>query len=255
VPRVLEDLVDRARLDDPAAVHHGHAVGDVADDRQVVRDEEVGESALLLEVEQQVQDLHLHRHVERRHGLVEHDEARTDRQGACDRDPLALAARQLVREAPALLGRQTDALEQLDHARLRRVAARDLVHVEPLADRLAGRPPRIEARERVLEDELQLAAQRPQRALAEREELDRLGLGLAAVPHAPRGSLDQAQQRAPGRRLPAARLPHQREGLARPDLERDAVDGAQLPAARFVTHAQVTHLDPRRAHSLAASSS
>ncbi len=53
-------------LGDLAQVHHGDPVGDVLDHRQVVRDEQVRQVELALQIRQQVQDLRLHRHVERR---------------------------------------------------------------------------------------------------------------------------------------------------------------------------------------------
>src|SRR5207237_5677435 len=43
----VKDVVDGADLGDPAEVHHRHPVGDVADDRQVVGHEQVGEAELL----------------------------------------------------------------------------------------------------------------------------------------------------------------------------------------------------------------
>ena len=59
-----------ARLDDPAEVHHEHVVGDQLDHRQVVRDEDVGDAGLLLQVHEQVEHLRLDRDVERRNRLV-----------------------------------------------------------------------------------------------------------------------------------------------------------------------------------------
>ncbi len=53
-----------------------HVVGDVAHDLQVVRDEQIGDAQLLLQVHQQVQHLRLDRHVERRHRLVGDDQLR-----------------------------------------------------------------------------------------------------------------------------------------------------------------------------------
>ena len=74
-------------------------IGDVADDRQVVGDEQVGEIELLLERLEQVDDLRLDRDVERRHRLVGDDEVRVDRERAGDADALALTAGELVRIA------------------------------------------------------------------------------------------------------------------------------------------------------------
>ena len=95
----------------------------VAHDGQVVGDEQVGQAEVVLQVLEQVDDLRLDRDVERRHGLVEHDEPRLDRERPRHADALALAAGELVREAVDVLGRQPDALEQLAHAPLDVVAA------------------------------------------------------------------------------------------------------------------------------------
>ena len=97
-------------------VHHRDAVADVLDHRQVVRDEDVGQAELLLQVFEQVDHLRLDRHVERGHRLVADDELGAHRQRARDADALALAAGELVRVAPHVVGAQADGLEQLDDA-------------------------------------------------------------------------------------------------------------------------------------------
>ena len=79
-----------------------------SDDREVVRDEEVGELELVLQVDEQVQDLGLDRDVERRDRLVGDDQLRLERERARDADTLALAARELVRVAVDVIGRQPD---------------------------------------------------------------------------------------------------------------------------------------------------
>ena len=83
----------------------------MADDVQVVRDEDVRQVEVALQVLQEVEDLRLHRHVERRNRLVADDELRVDRESARDADALALTARELVREAVVVLGVETDDLE------------------------------------------------------------------------------------------------------------------------------------------------
>ena len=76
VARVAVELLDRADLDDLAEVHDADPVAEVLDDRQVVADEQVGQVEVAAEVEQQVQDLALDRHVERGDRLVADDEVR-----------------------------------------------------------------------------------------------------------------------------------------------------------------------------------
>ena len=56
---------DVGELDNLAQVHHRHAVGDVLDDREIVGDEQVRESAIALQILHQVDDLRLHGDVER----------------------------------------------------------------------------------------------------------------------------------------------------------------------------------------------
>lgn len=69
-------------LDELADVHHRDAVADVLDDTEVMRDEKVREVQSLLEVEHQVQNLRLHRNVERGDWLVRDNEPRVHRQRA-----------------------------------------------------------------------------------------------------------------------------------------------------------------------------
>ena len=88
-----------AHLDDAAEVHDRNPVGDVLDHLEVVADEEVGEVQLLLDVEQEVEDLAAHGHVEGRRRLVEDHHVGLGGDGAGDADTLPLPAAQLVRIA------------------------------------------------------------------------------------------------------------------------------------------------------------
>ena len=83
------------------------------DDRQVVGDEQVGQPEPGPQVGQQVEDLGLDRHVERRDRLVADDELRLDRERPGDPDALALAAGELVRVALDVVRVEPDQPEQL----------------------------------------------------------------------------------------------------------------------------------------------
>ena len=72
--RVFVEGVAAGQFDQLPDVHHGHARRDVAHDREVVCDEEVGQPELLLEILEQVDDLRLNRDVECRDRLVADDE-------------------------------------------------------------------------------------------------------------------------------------------------------------------------------------
>ena len=84
---------------------------------EVVGDEQVRQAEVALQILQQIEDLRLDGHVERRHGLVADDEARLERERARDPDALSLAAGEFVRKAVVVLGVEPDDLEQLLHTR------------------------------------------------------------------------------------------------------------------------------------------
>lgn len=65
-------------LHDLAGPHHRHAIGDHLDERKVVRDEEIREASLLLQLLHQVENLRADRHVQRRHWFVTYDQLRLE---------------------------------------------------------------------------------------------------------------------------------------------------------------------------------
>ena len=127
------------------------------DHGEVVGDEQVGQAELRLQVDQQVDHLGLDRDVERRDRLVADDQLGADRERARDAEPLALAARELVRVVAHLLGPEADPLEQRRDPLLARAAVREAVVGERLADDLARGQARVERGVGVLEDDLEVA--------------------------------------------------------------------------------------------------
>ena len=204
--RLLVDLVLRPDLDDLAEVHDGDAVGDVADDRQVVRDEDVRQAEVALERLEQVHDLRADRDVERGHRLVEDDQLRVERERARDADALALAARELVREPVRMLGREADGAQQLVDALLALVAAVAAVDAQRLADDVAHGHARVQRRVRVLEDDLHLAPHVAHLAAVERRDV------AAVEEDLPARRLDELDDRA--RRASSCRSRTRRRGRA-----------------------------------------
>ena len=84
-------------LHDAAEIHDGDTIADVLHDPQVVRDEEIGKTALRLNVFQQVDDLRLDRDVECGDRLVCDDQRRVESEGTGDGEALSLAAGELRR--------------------------------------------------------------------------------------------------------------------------------------------------------------
>ena len=108
----------------------------------------------------ELEDLRLDRHVERGRRLIGEDQLRIARQRDRDHHALAHAARELVRVVIEAVLRPWDAdlAEQLDHAILGGLAGDAHVLLDRLADLVADRQGRVQARERVLEDEPDLLA-------------------------------------------------------------------------------------------------
>ena len=94
--RVGVELVARRQLHHAAQIHHRDAVGDVFDDVQIMRDEQVRQPHALLQIVREVDHLRLNRHIQRGDRLVADDELRLDGERAGNADALALAAGKLV---------------------------------------------------------------------------------------------------------------------------------------------------------------
>ena len=104
-----EHDLGRPELHQPAEVEDRDPVGEVAHDAEVVRDEEVRDALVALELDEQVEDRRLHRDVERRGRLVADDDPRLAGERARDRDPLLEAARELRRaHRQVALGQPTE---------------------------------------------------------------------------------------------------------------------------------------------------
>jgi len=119
-----EQAVTGAGLDDAPALHHRDAVRDMAHHGQIMRDEQGGEPARALQVEDQAEHLRPHRPVERGNRLVPEDQCRIERQRPGDADTLALATGELGRIGPGIGGVEPDQNKKpaYDLGCLRRVA-------------------------------------------------------------------------------------------------------------------------------------
>ncbi|OEV00489.1 hypothetical protein AN217_24795 [Streptomyces qinglanensis] len=222
-----------AHLDDLAEVHHRDPLREVPHDRQVVGDEDEGDPQIPLNLLEQVDDLGLDGDVQRRDRLVGHDQLRLQGQGAGDADPLALAAGELVREPVVVLGVEADGLQQLADALLPAAGRVDAVDLHGPADDGAHGVPRVQRRVRVLEDHLDLGADRCQ-LLARR-----VGDVLPGVAEGARGGLQQPGQQPSRRGLATARLADEPEALARVHGEVHPGDGLDL--AHFPLEGEAAH--------------
>ncbi len=152
--RFGEHPVGGAVLDDPSVLHHDHVVGDLPDDGQVVRDEQVADAQLGLEAREQLEHLGLDADVERGDGLVEDDQLGLERQRAGDRDALPLPARQLGGAAGQGAGGQGHVVEELGRAGPAPRTVPDAERAQRLRDDPLDGQARVEGRVGVLVDEL-----------------------------------------------------------------------------------------------------
>ena len=114
--RSVEDVCGHALLHDPALVHEDDAIADVPCEVHLVRDDEHGH-ARAGEVAHDDEHLADELRVERRGDLVEEHDVRVHHQRPRDRDPLLLAAGELMRVLVGLL-LEPDHGQQLVRARL-----------------------------------------------------------------------------------------------------------------------------------------
>ena len=165
-----------------------------------MRDEEIAQVQVLLQLREQGEYLGLDGHVQGRNGLVQHHHLRLQHQGACNRHALALAARERMRTPFEYGGRQAHALEHVMHA-LAAFLGRQRLEVEQrLLNDVEDTLARIQRAERVLVDQLDLAPQLAQGLAAQAREF---GAGDA---DASRCRACQAHDVAYGRGLARARL-------------------------------------------------
>ena len=204
-------------LDHLAQVHHRDAVGDVLNDRKVMRNEQVRGTEAVLQVLEQVQNLRLDGDVERGNGLVADDELRLERERAGDADTLALTAGKLMRVTVDVLRVEAHDVEELAHGLHALLLRAHVVDRHGLRHDLADGHTRVQARIWILEDELHVAAHLLELLVAHLRDIFALEIHLA------RGGVGQPHDGAARRGLTAAGFTHEAEGLARMDLERNIV--------------------------------
>jgi hypothetical protein len=222
--RTGEQVIGAPRLDDPPCVEHGDPIAEVADEVEVVADEEDAEPVLALQRSQEPQDLLGERDVERSRRFVGDQQARAaeDRHG--DHRALEHSARELmgIEAHRPFRVRQLDLAECLDdelRARLAvdaEVSPRHLLQLRP--DREHG----VEARRRALEDHRHLApAHAAQLRLRERQHVSAVELDPAGCTRVARQHPDDRQARE---RLATPGLADDADGLSMRQFEVDAAE-------------------------------
>ena len=231
--RRAEQLRRGRLLHDLALVHDDDTVGEIGDDTHVVGDQDDRGTELVAAPAQQVENLRLHRHVERRGGLVGDDQFGIERERHSDHHALLLATRELVRVVvDALLWFGNAHLAQvLDRLGSRLAATVLAVRAQTLGELPPDRVDRVQRGRRLLEDHCCIQPTGCAKLLA------RKAHDVAAVEqnHATSdcGLGQQADDRLGCHRLATAALADDRDDLARVDRETHVIDrGDVTPVGR-----------------------
>ena len=224
--RAYEEVARRGRLDDRAVLHDGDPVGDLADDGQVVRDEEHGEAVAIAQFAEKMEDLGLYGYVEGGGGLVGDEQARAVDDGHRDEDALALAAGELV----GIVGEAALGFGQVDVAHggedaLAHLGARGggSVDADGLGDLRSDGHYRVQGGHRLLEDHGDIAAA----AAAHRvgSEFEQVFAEEADASGDPRAGREQAQDGERGGGFAGAGFADQAESFAGLEGEGDSAYG------------------------------
>ena len=204
-------------LRQPAGVHHADAVGERHRLLLIVRDDDEGQTELVLQVHQLEAGIFAELAVERRQRLVEQQHPRPLGKRARERDALALAAGKLVR---ALRAPKPSSLTSASISRDPRLdlGLRHSVLLEP-------------------EGDVALDRQVREQRIALEHHVDRppvrrhAGDILPVQQDAALARLLEAREHPQQRGLAAARGPEQREEFAFEDVQRQPLDGDEIAEA------------------------
>ena len=248
VKRGGENPFHGALLDDPARVHDGRSLGGLGDDPEIVRDQDHRRAHLTLQALDELEDLGLDRHVERRRGLVGQHEARPAGQGHGDHHPLPHPAAHLVGIIPGarLRGGYPDQPEHLHGPVMGFRGGEPLMEPQGLGDLIADAEHGVQGAHGLLEDHGDpLAPDAAHLLLRKGQEI--LSLEQDPARHDSAGRpRDQAHDGEGENCLAASRLAGDAEGVALVDAEIHAVDGLDGAPRRLEVRAQVFDLENRR---------
>src|ERR1039458_7044832 len=228
--RLGSDLLRASDLNDLALIHHRNPGREIANDWHGVRDEQIGKAEIALELLQQIHDLRADADVERGNRFVGDDELRTQRKSAGNADALPLSAGELVRVTGHGGFIHSHGTQKFAHALAAGIAAEAFVHDlsvenQRLGDHLVPSKARVERAERVLEDDLHVAAQTAQCRAVRLQQIDAIENDGA------RSGLDEAENEPSKCAFAGAGFTNQAKSFAFLDVEAHIVHGANSAGA------------------------
>ena len=157
--RICKDILLLSKLHHRSKIHHADLIRQELDHRKVMRNEQIRKIGGCLQALEQIDDLRLHRNVERGNRLVANHQLGLDRQGARDANSLTLTARELVRISLVIIITQAALLHQIQHVFLDLVARNDSVHLDRLGKDVSNRGSGRQRGIGILENDLHIGAE------------------------------------------------------------------------------------------------
>ena len=96
VERIAENLLFLSVLHQIAKIHNADGVRDMLDNREIVRNKQICQSEIPLQIHQEIDDLGLYRNIQCRHRFIADDKIRLQSYGTCNADALPLSAGKLM---------------------------------------------------------------------------------------------------------------------------------------------------------------
>ena len=153
-------LLTRCFLHTLSQIHYGNLITDVFYYAQVMRNEQIGQLHLVLQVHHQVQDLRLDGNVQCGYRLITDNELGIQRQGSRNADTLTAPAVQLMRIGINKTLCQSYRFHQLENSLINVILiGKNLTDLDGLSDNLTDGQTGIQRCIRILENDLQILAQ------------------------------------------------------------------------------------------------
>ena len=243
VPRVAQHRVRLALLDQAARIEDADPIAHLADDAEVVADEEDRRVQLRLQGGYEVENLGLDRSIEACGWLVEDQESRIGRERHRDHNPLLHAAGELVGVAVHHGARISD-LDELERmaGAIRRLVAADAAEAEHLRELLAHANRRIQGRSGILVHHRdRLGAQPAELGARQRERVTAVDADPAGAHPAVPGQVPDDRERCG--RFSTARLPDEAVRLSASNGQADPTQYLTVASANPVNDIQLVELE------------
>ena len=241
-----EDFGDRSDLDDAASIQHRDPVGHFCDYAKIVRNEHDGDPGLQMQVAQELQNVSLHRYVQRSGRLIGNDQRWPGTKRQRDDDALPHPAGQLVRvlgEAALRLG-DADSVDPRHRAPTCFAPVDRQVRDHRVDELAADGQHGIQARQWILKYEADLAPSN-QSHCSRRNFIDALARKGDGASGSPKRRDEEIDDCGSGQGLARAGLADEPKHLAGLNREADRVQGREVFGTALQHHSEVAHLQQR----------